>query len=88
MSKRSRKEYQETIRKRYREADLKDKQKILDEFCQVCGYQRKYAIRILNQPRKNKRLKKPGRPRQYHDPRIMDVLMELWRVLNLPCSRD
>lgn len=87
MSKKSRKEYQETIRERYHQAERIDKQKILDEFCQVCGYNRKYAIRILNQPRKIKRLKKPGRPRHYHDPQIMDVLMDLWRVLNLPCSR-
>lgn len=87
MSKRSRKEYQETIRERYREAERIDKQKILDEFCRVCGYHRKYAIRILNQHGKIKLLKKPGRPREYHDPQLMDVLMDLWRVLNLPCSR-
>jgi hypothetical protein len=48
MSKASRKDYQRTIRKCYREADRIDKQKILDEFCEVCGYHRKYAIRVLN----------------------------------------
>lgn len=87
MSKASRKEYQRTIRRRYRGADRIDKQKILDEFCEVCGYHRKYAIRVLNRTQTIKSAKKPGRPRQYHDPQLMNVLMKLWQVLNLPCSR-
>lgn len=44
----SRKEYLAAIRMRYRRAGRRGKATILDEFCAVCGYNRKYAIRILN----------------------------------------
>ncbi|HET7061065.1 MAG TPA: hypothetical protein VFI43_02685 [Nitrosospira sp.] len=44
MVKSTRREYLETIRKRYRRACKKDKKPILDEFCVNCGYHRKYAI--------------------------------------------
>jgi hypothetical protein len=47
MGKHERRIYLEAIRKRYRRASRSDKGKILDEFCSVCGYQRKYAIRLL-----------------------------------------
>jgi hypothetical protein len=46
MGKHERRVYLEAIRKRYRRARRSDKGKILDEFCSVCGYQRKYAIRV------------------------------------------
>jgi len=87
MSKKSREEYRRTIRRRYFEADRLEKRAILDEFCEVCGYNRKYAIRILNQTFKIRGTGKPGRPKQYHDPVIMEVLLRIWRVMNLPCSR-
>jgi len=87
MSKKSRNEYLQTIRRRYSEADRLGKRIILDEFCEVCGYNRKYAIRLLNQPFAIRRTGKPGRPQHYHDPLIMEVLLRIWRVMNLPCSR-
>ena len=87
MSKRSREEYRRTIRRRYFEADRFEKRIILDEFCEVCGYNRKYAIRIINQVFKVKKTGKSGRPREFDDPLIMEVLLRIWRVMNLPCSR-
>lgn len=39
--------YLEAIRKRYSRSGRGYKGKILDEFCSVCSYQRKYAIRLL-----------------------------------------
>ena len=59
MVKSARREYLETIRKRYRKARKKDKKPILDEFCANCGYHRKYAIRLLSL-RPRLRGKKPG----------------------------
>jgi hypothetical protein len=39
------------IRSRYLKAGRKEKSAILDEFIQITGYKnRKYALRILNQP--------------------------------------
>ncbi len=43
MSKQSREEYYKEIAKRYRNSDKDTKSKILNEFCEVCGYNRKYA---------------------------------------------
>jgi len=50
MSYRSRWEYFRAIYARYRQADQKLKQVILDEFCANTGYHRKYALRLLNGP--------------------------------------
>ena len=87
MSNNSRKEYRKAIQKRYRIADKNTKKMILDEFTEVCGYHRKYAIRVLNSPIHKRRKKKPGRPKQYRDPMLLKVLTDLWRIQNLPCSK-
>jgi len=87
MSKRSREEYYKTVKKRYRYSDKKTKSLVLDEFCEVCGYNRKYAIRKLNTRKRNHRTKRPGRPRQYKDPILLKVLFNLWEKQNLPCSK-
>ena len=64
----ARKAYLSAIRKRYRESGRGAKTRILDEFCKVCRYARKYAIRVLNRParrptRSRKRPDPPGRSR-------------------------
>ncbi len=41
--------YLKAIRPRYRRAGKKARATLLDEFCAVCGYHRKQAIRLLNQ---------------------------------------
>jgi hypothetical protein len=41
-------EYLKKIYYRYHVATKKQKKHILDEFCETCGYNRKYAIRLLN----------------------------------------
>jgi hypothetical protein len=46
----SRQEYLGVIYARYRRADLPEKQVILNEFCRNTGFNRKYAIRLLNGP--------------------------------------
>ncbi|HEY6293704.1 MAG TPA: hypothetical protein VI455_19295, partial [Terriglobia bacterium] len=55
MNGRSRREYLQVIYPRYRRANLEEKQVILNEFCRNTGYNRKYAIRLLNGPRPNTR---------------------------------
>ncbi|MGB6338671.1 MAG: hypothetical protein WBF32_02760 [Candidatus Aminicenantaceae bacterium] len=40
--------YCETVYRRYHNASKESKRRILDELCQVCGYNRKYAIWKLN----------------------------------------
>jgi len=90
MSAQSKYEYSTAIRERYQHASRKDKTMILDEFCMVCGYHRKYAIRLLNAPHVADRpanLSRRGRKKVYAAPVIVDVLRDLWVMTNLPCSK-
>ncbi|MFH1236043.1 MAG: integrase [Parcubacteria group bacterium] len=82
-------QYLEAIRSRYYQAGKREKKTILDEFCFVCEYNRKYAIRVLRPSlAKLYKLRVPriGRPIEYNDPVIFDVLKNIWQMLNLPCS--
>lgn len=48
MSRKSKREYLLAIWERYQRVGKRFKGKILDEFCEVCGYSRKYAVLLLN----------------------------------------
>jgi len=89
MSPQSKKEYLKSITRRYQKAAKKDKSKILEEFCQVCGYHRKYAITKLNAltKRRKRALEKRGPKPVYHHPEILKVLKEIWIATNLICSK-
>jgi hypothetical protein len=79
-----RREY--TLRARYKNAPKKrGKTEILNEFCNVCGYGRKYAIRILNcqvQPR----LYRPG-PKPTYDHQVVHHLRILWEAMHRMCAK-
>jgi hypothetical protein len=60
MGKNERQAYLKAIRSRYRRARKKAKVTILDEFCSVCRYNRKYAIRLLNRQGKARKKRRPG----------------------------
>ena len=55
MSQKSKWDYLKAIYFRYQKASKPLRARILDEFCQVCGYNRKYAIRLLNGPEVGRR---------------------------------
>ena len=83
-------EYLAAIRPRYKAVSRSEKRTILDEFCRVCCYNRKYAIRLLNatgQPLSQKNLSRRGRTKQYSHPLILKVLTNFWVTTNLPCSK-
>jgi hypothetical protein len=50
MSRRARWEVLKAVYPRDRSAARVDRGRILDEFCETTGYQRKYALRLLNGP--------------------------------------
>ena len=86
----SRAEYLTAIRSRYHACSRKEQTAILDEFCSVCQYHRKYAIRLLNQkprPTKSAADSNPGPKKRYDDPELLEVIFELWQLTNLPCSK-
>lgn len=81
----ARREYLIEIRQRYKNSSRKEKGKILDEFCVVCDYGRKHAIRILNGSRKNL-LRKPG-PATRYDTAFIEVLETLWIAMRRMCGK-
>jgi hypothetical protein len=89
MSQRAKKEYLGEIRYRYRLASKQSKKLILDEFCEVCGYNRKYAIRLLNdKPVKADNWgRKRGRKPVYEKSEIIMFLETIWKATNLMCSK-
>ena len=90
MSQQSKLEYLHEIKDRYKNSSKKEKQKILDEFCKICCYNRKYAIRLLNSAFNKTNVKKTsprGRKKQYDNPLIVDVIHDIWVKTNLPCSK-
>ena len=48
MNTEAKKQYMETLREKYFKADKKGKSKILDEYCENTGEDRKYAIKKFN----------------------------------------
>jgi len=89
MSPASKREYAESIKSRYHKANRDNKTKILDEFCSICGYNRKYAIRLLSDRRKKAFTKslRRGRKKKYTHHQILPILFDLWTKTNLPCSK-
>ena len=66
MSRRARWEVLRAVYPRYRGAARADRGRILDEFCETTGYQRKYALRLLNGPPPSpERLRRRRRPATY-----------------------
>jgi hypothetical protein len=63
MSNSAKKEYLIEIRKRYSSASRNEKSLMLDQFCNVCGYNRKYAIRLIRQ-KDIKQYKRKGIPKK------------------------
>jgi hypothetical protein len=84
MVQQSKREYLAKIKDRYRRAGRRGKSRILDEFCEVCEYHRKHAIRLLKADGR-KRRKKPGRPSKY-GPAEIQVLENIWLNADRPCS--
>lgn len=85
MGRKSKLEYLQKIIGRYRRAGRKGKTSILGEFCAVCGYHRKHAIRLLAARHKG-RVRKPGRPSRYGELEVK-VLETIWLASERPCGK-
>jgi hypothetical protein len=89
MGKHARKAYLQAIRTRYRQSDKASKQVILDEFCEVCDYARKYAIRLLSRQSDGQRpsAKRPGVKPKYQADTLMEPLRRIWFASDQPCGK-
>jgi hypothetical protein len=87
MSGKTRWDYLKAIYVRYKRVSKPLRARILDEFCQVCDYNRKYAIRLLNgpTPQKPKTIIRKGRPSTY-GAKVISALTAIWEAAGYPCS--
>ena len=82
----SRREYLAAIQQRCRQASREEKGRILQEFCAVCRYHRKHAIRLLNQ-RKRGPTKRPGRKPVHCSEELLKALRRIWLATDQICSK-
>lgn len=87
MSGKSKWDYLKAIYPRYRKASKTLRSRILDEFCQVCRYNRKYAIRLLSAaaPQKTDTLTLKSR-RPIYGTKVIGALASIWQAAGYPCS--
>jgi transposase InsO family protein len=81
-----RREYLQAVYDRYQKAGRKDKRAILSEFCANAGYNRKYAIRLLNGPRPEKGWRPPRRRGVSYGQPVLAVLTAVWEAAGYPWS--
>jgi len=81
----SKKELRQTARARYIKAGLKEKIKILDEFCQNTHYNRKYAIRILQVGHSYKIRTSAGKKKYIGE--VLPLIVKIWELLDYPCGK-
>jgi hypothetical protein len=87
MSCASRREYLRRIYSRYQQVGYAEKQRILDEFCATCDYNRKYAIRVLNgPPPAERRRRKRQRRGVTYSSRAISILRAVWEAADYPWS--
>ena len=86
MTRSSREEYAEEIRKRYRKATKAGKGALLDEFIQVTGLHRKSAIRLLNSKTGFEDKKRRGRKKEY-GMREKEIVEQIWEASDRLCSK-
>ena len=86
MSRQGKWEYLKAIHARYRQAPHTEKGRILDEFCQVTGYHRKSALRLLHGPPPGRRPPPRRRRAPSYGTRVIQVLAAIWRAAGYPWS--
>jgi hypothetical protein len=72
-------EYSEAVRQRNKTVNKKEKGRLLDEFIQVTGYNRKSAIRLLGRSGVQSPNKRRGRRRRYWSEAV-DALRDIWEA--------
>lgn len=80
-------QYLGRIYDRYQRAGRQHKSKILDEFCAVCGYHRKAALRLLNRRTVRRPRRRPGPKPIYDAAKILGPLKTIWLASEQPCGK-
>ncbi len=85
MSHSAKKQYLMAILERYQKSSKKEKKIILDEFCSICGYCRKHAIKLLNGQLIIPLTKRGRKPKYTKETK--EHLIALWRAMGCICSK-
>ena len=81
MARQSKREYLRSIHRRYSEGQRKEKTAMLEEFCKVCGYNRKYAIWLLSRPLSNRPARRAvSRRSATYSKASIAVLAKVWEA--------
>jgi len=87
MNKETKKQYMQTLRERYLNANKKEKTNILNEYCRNTGQDRKYSIKKF---RYKVRLKKPEerkKRKETYDGCVKTALVKIWEIFDYPCGQ-
>jgi hypothetical protein len=89
MSQNSRKKYLQKMRWHYaRRTGKQGKTMLLDEFCEVTGHERKYAIKLLGCRRRDRQAPPRKTGRQPTDGKdVAEVLKVIWLLNEQPCGK-
>lgn len=87
MSLQARRELLFAVRDRYREADWKERVRIVDGFVAATGYDRKYALKMLNKTEFLPVLQRRRSRNRVYDDQVEQVLVRLWKAANQICSK-
>jgi hypothetical protein len=83
----TRREFLQHMLPRYRKASsVKQKSKLLDAFTAATGYNRKYAMSLLNHAQEGQSLPERPRPRQYGSD-VQHALFLVWNAANRICAK-
>jgi hypothetical protein len=89
MDAKSRKEVLEQARQRYDKRGREGKRRLLDEVCELCGYERKYAIKVLRGKRAiiGSSGRKRGGSRAIYGVAEREVIKAIWLAAEQPCGK-
>jgi hypothetical protein len=88
MARQSKREYLRSIYARYRQGRRPEKTAMLEEFCKVCGYNRKYAIWLLSRPLSNAAARRAVTRRSAtYSKASITVLAKVWEASGYLCSQ-
>ena len=81
-------DYTELMRSRYaRRTGRCARSKLLGEFCNVTGFERKYAIKILNGQRRRRSSTKQRGAKPTYTAEDLKLLKQLWFLAGQPCGK-
>lgn len=88
MSQRSRQEVLEQARERYQRRGREGRSRILDEVCGLCGYERKYAIKVLGGKRAMPgSVRRRGGSQPLYGEEEREVIKRIWLAAEQPCGK-